>query len=247
MKQIINISLGPEGEDYQLETEFLGKKFFIQRFGTDNDLRHAEDLLLKWNKKADVLCVSGIQYPSTFGSKGVTDSKTKELLELCNRLQTLVTTGETLYRVSQEWSLRHIQFQLGNNYFTNANVLFFSGMTSSTIATIMSEYTDNMVFADPILENGIPKLLYSMNELKRYAQKAHGLLKMVPVGKLIAKKKQIHSLNVDLIKKAVQKANILVIPHQGFYKYLEDFSGEDLAGKSVITTTVYDDRVDLLT
>ncbi|OQY07928.1 MAG: dehydrogenase [Desulfobacteraceae bacterium 4572_123] len=247
MKRIINISLGPENEDYQLETEFSGKKFFIQRFGTDNDLRHAEDLLLKWNKKADVLCVSGIQYPSTFGNQGVTDSTTRDLLKLCDRVQTLVTTGETLYRVSQEWSLRHIQFQLGNNYFTNANVFFFSGMTSSTIATVMSEYTDNMVFADPILENGIPKLLCSINELKHYAQKARSLLKMIPVGKLIARKKQIHSLNIDIIKKAVKKADILIIPHHGFYEYLEDFSGEDLAGKTVITTTAYDNRVDLLT
>jgi len=136
---------------------------------------------------------------------------------------------------------------MGNNYFTNANVLFFSGMTSSTIASVMSEYTDNMVFADPVLENSIPKLLYSMKELKLYAQKAHGVLKMVPVGKLVAKKKQIQSLNDYQMKKAVQKADILVIPHHGFYEYLEPFCGEDLAGKTVITTTAYDDRVDLLT
>ncbi len=113
MKQIINISLGPESEDYQLETEFHGQKFFIQRFGTGNDLTKAEDLLLKWNKRADVLCISGIKYPSAMGRKGITDQKTQELLDLSDRLQTLVTTGETLYRVSQEWSIRNIQFQLG--------------------------------------------------------------------------------------------------------------------------------------
>jgi predicted amino acid dehydrogenase len=247
LKQIINISLGPENENYQIETQFSGKKFSIQRFGTDNDLELAEDLLLKWNKKADVLCVSGIKYPSTFGKTEVTDPATKALLDMCQRLQTLVATGETLYRVSQEWSLRHIQFQLGNSYFTNARVLFFSGMTSSTIASVMSEFTDNMVFADPVLEDGIPKLLNSMKELKLYAQKAHGFLQKVPMGKLVAKKKQIQSMNMALIKKAVKNANILVVPHQGFYEYLEVFSGQELAGKIVITTTAYDDRIEFLT
>ncbi len=247
MKQIINISLGPENEDYQIKTQFSGKKFSIKRFGTDNNLEHAEDLLLKWNKKADVLCISGIKYPSTFGKGDVTDRKTRGLLDLCQRLQTLVATGETLYRVSQEWSLRHIQFQLGDSYFTNARVFFFSGMTSSTIASVMSEYTDNMVFADPILEDGIPKLLKSMNELKLYAQKAHGFLKKIPVGRLVSKKKQVISLNTSLIKKAVEKATVLVVPHENFFEYLEIFSGQELAGKTIITTTAYDDRVEFLT
>lgn len=247
MKQIINISLGPASEDYQFETEFSGKRFSIKRFGTDNDLTHAEDLLLKWNKNADVLCVSGINYPSTIGKKGVVGGKTKALLDLCRRLQTLVTTGETLYRVSQEWSLRHIQFQMGDNYFTNANVLFFSGMISSTIAAIMSEFTDNMVFADAIFENDVPKMLYSRKELEKYARNAHGLLQKVPVGKLIAKKKQVRDLNAHLIEKAVEKANILVIPHHGFDEYLEGIADEQLAGKTVITTTAYDDRIERLT
>ncbi len=247
MKQIINISLGPKSENYHLKTEFFGKKFFIQRFGTDHDLKKAEDLLLKWNKKADVLCISGIQYPSTFGKGSITDSKTIDLLKLCDRLQTLVATGETLYRVSQEWSLRHIQFQMGDNYFTNARVFFFSGMISSTIASVMSEFTDNLVFADAVLENNIPKLLTSLNELKLYAGKTHSVLNKMPIGQFISKQKYIKSINTGLIKKSVQKAHILVVPHEKFYEYLEIFSGDELAGKTIITSTAYDERVEYLT
>lgn len=247
MKKIINISLGPQSEDYELETEFNGQAFSVQRLGTDEDLTLAEDLLLKWNKKADVLCVSGIKYPSALGTKGVTHQKTRELLDLCERLHTVVTTGETLYKVSQEWSIRNIQFQLGNNYFDNANVLFFSGLANATLARVMSEYTDNLMFADPIIEDNLPKMLNSMNELSLYAEKAQGLLKKIPVGRIVSRKKQVKNLNHYLLKKAVKKANILVIPHEGFYEYIEDFSGDDLEGKVVITTTAYDDRTDLLT
>ncbi len=244
MKKIINISLGPEVEDYQLEAEFSGQTFSIQRFGTDEDLTKAEDLLLKWNKRADVLCVSGIQYPSAMG---VPHKKSEELLALCDRLHTLVTTGETLHRVSQEWSIRNIQFQLGNNYFTNANVLFLSGMENATLARVMSEYTDNLMFADPVIANNIPKMLHSMKELEFYAGKPNKFLNCVPVGKIAAPKKQIRALNRYQIARAVKKANIIVIPHVGFYDYLDACMEEDLDGKTIITATAYDDRVDLLT
>lgn len=247
MKKIINISLGPEIEDYQIETEFNGQMFSIQRFGTSEDLIKAEDLLLKRNKRADVICISGIKYPSTMGTQGITHKKTRELLELCERLHTVVTTGETLYKVGQEWSIRNIQFSLGNSYFTNANVLFFSGLSNSTLAQVMSEYTDNLMFADPVIENNLPKLLTSMKELEFYADKAHDFLKKIPLGKMIPSRTKIKSLNTYQLQQAIKKANVLVIPHKGFYEYLDKCMDQDLDGKIVITNTAYDDRVDLLT
>jgi len=246
VKKIINISLGLESEDYHLETEFNGQPFSIQRFGTGEDLTKAEDLLLKWNKLADVICISGIKYPQKFGSKGLTANKTKTFLELCDRLHTVVTTGETLNSVSQGWSIRNIQFLQGN-YFTNANVFFFSGMENATLARVMSEYTDNLMFADPVIEDHIPKILNSIKELEFYAGKAQGFLKQVPLGKIALPKKQIKALNNYLVNSAIEKANILVIPHEGFYEYLDSCTGEILEGKTVITTTAFPDRVDLLT
>jgi predicted amino acid dehydrogenase len=247
VKKIINISLGPASEDYHIETEFKGQQFSIQRFGTGEDLTRAEDLLLKWNKRANVICISGIKYPPALGTKGVTHKKTKELLQLCERLHTVVTTGETLNRVSQEWSIRNIQFQQGNNYFINANVLFLSGMANATLARVMSEYTDNLMFADPIIENNIPQILTSLKALEFYADKAKGFLKQIPLGKIASSKKQIQALNRFQLNRAIKKANILVIPHEGFYGYLDECMGDQLEGKTIITATAYPDRVDLLT
>jgi predicted amino acid dehydrogenase len=247
VKKIINISLGPASEDYDLETQFKGQAFSIQRFGTGEDLTRAENLLLKWNKRADVICISGIKYPPALGTKGVTHKKTKELLELCERLHTVVTTGETLNRVSQEWSIRNIQFAQGNNYFTNANVLFLSGMANATLAKVMSEYTDNLMFADPIIENQIPKILTSLKALEFYVDRAKGFLKQLPLGKMASSKKQIKALNTFQLNRAIKKANIIVIPHEGFYGYLDACMGDLLEGKTVITSTAYPDRVDLLT
>ncbi len=247
MKKIINISLGPESENYQTETEFMGKKFFIQRFGTDGDLNKAEDFLLQWNKEADVLCISGIEYPAGPGRrKGIKHKKTKELLELCDRLRMPVATGETLNRVSQEWSIRNIQFQQGNNFFNNANVLFFSGTENQTLARVMSEYTDNLMFADPLIKDNIPKILHSLKELEAYAGKTRGMLSIIPIKKLASSAKRIRALYSYQMEKALEKANILVIPHKGFYDYLDMCMGQQLEGKIIITDTAYPERVDLL-
>ncbi|HCY83972.1 MAG TPA: dehydrogenase [Desulfobacteraceae bacterium] len=245
MKKIVNISLGPVSEDYDLTAEFSGQMFSIQRFGTDEDMTKAEDLLLKWNKRADVLCISGIEYPSALGSRGVLHKKTRELLALCDRLHTVVTTGETLHQVSQAWSIRNIQFSQ-DNYFTNANVLFMSGVANATLARVMAEYTDNMMFADPVVESQVPAVLGSLKELEFYAGRPKKLLKMLPVGKIFPMKKPARAANRYLLRHAVKKANILVIPHLGFYEYLDLCMEEELAGKTVITATAYEDRVDLL-
>jgi hypothetical protein len=116
-----------------------------------------------------------------------------------------------------------------------------------TLARVMSEYTDNLMFADPIIENNLPKVFHSLKDLQLYADKAYDFLKKVPLGKITSRKKQIRELNDYQLKKAIKKANILVIPHEGFYDYIDDFTGDDLEGKTVITTTAYDDRIDLLT
>jgi len=58
-----------------------------------------------------------------------------------------VTLGSALRDVSFEWSLRYIEYKFGN-YFDEARVLFLSGMSNYRIARVMSEFTDNLTFAD---------------------------------------------------------------------------------------------------
>jgi hypothetical protein len=48
------------------------------------------------------------------------------------------------------------------------------------------------------------------------------------------------------LSKAMQKATIIVVPHHNFYEYLKDTSIEELGGKTIITSTAYDDRVEFL-
>ena len=243
MKQIINISLGPGNDDYELKVDFQGQKFAIQRIGVDGDLDRASELMLTWNKQADAIGLSGIQFPYTIGARKMPDRKTARLLKEARQLSTPVTVGSLLRDVSHEWALRHTHFIFGGNYFTNARVLFFSGMANSKIARVMQEYTPNLQFADPLLEEGIPRLMSSYNELELYASRLKGALKLIPGRRTVTGVGPVKQAGDYLLRRAVEKAQVLVVPYYGFYRYLEQFSADELRGKIVITTTAYADRV----
>jgi len=245
VKQIVSISLGPKSGDYEFDTEFLRQDFNIKRFGTDGDMDKAVELLLKWEKKADAIGLGSMKFPYAVGSRSPVEKHTEKLDMLSSRIQTPVTMGSALRNVAHEWSLRHIEFEFGD-YFNNARVLFLSGMSNYQIAKVMSEFTDNLIFADPVLKNGISKFLTSLKDLDMYAGGVHEVLKLVPSKSLSASVTPIRKWNEYIMRKAMQKAQIIVVPYYGFYRYLENSTLEELGGKTIITSSAYDDRIGFL-
>jgi len=246
LKEIVSISLGPSDRDYEFETEFLGQDFHIRRIGTDGNLEKATDLLADWDKDADVMGLGHIKFPYEIGMESGKQKHARKLRAMTSRIRTPVVTGESLRKVGYEWSLRHIQFKFGGNYFNNARVLFLSGLVNYSMAKAMSEYTENLTFADPILENGISKFLNSLKEVEKYAGRIHEVLKWVPSKRISSSVVPLKVWNEYIMRKAMQKASIVVVPYYGFYEYLERYTLEELGGKIIITATAYDDRVQFL-
>ncbi len=245
MKQVVSISLGPKTADYELETEFLGHDFSIRRFGTDGDLERMMELLLQWDGKADAIGLGSMRFPNAIGPKYVLERRAEKIRLLSDRVNTPVTMGSALRNVVHEWSIRHVEFVFGK-YFDNARVLFFSGLANHKIARVMSEFTENLIFADPVLENGISKFITSVKDLELYASGVHEILKWVPSKKFSANFMPARLWNIHLIKKAMQQAQVIVAPHYDFYRYLEHATLDELGGKIIITSCAYDDRVTFL-
>jgi len=83
----------------------------------------------------------------------------------------------------------------------------------------------------------------SLNELELYARRFKGALKWLPGSSLFTAAGPVKNTAAYLLRQAVQKAQVLVVPYYGFYRYLENLSADDLRGKTIITTTAYADRV----
>jgi predicted amino acid dehydrogenase len=246
MKTIVNISLGPSKDDYDFNPRFMGMDFRVIRLGTDGSIDIAADLLQEWDSRADVIGLGSIQFPFTIGNKNNTEEQTKTLYQLGSKLSTPFTTGDSLRSVGHEWTIRHLQYTFGNNFFNNSRVVFFSGMINSSTAGAISEYTPNLKFCDPILEHGIPKFLKSIDDLKLYANELHSVLKWVPSRQFSDLAMPLRAYNDFIIQKAIQLANIIVVPYYNFHQYLKNCGLKELAGKTVITATAYDDRIKFL-
>ncbi|MBW2592710.1 MAG: dehydrogenase [Deltaproteobacteria bacterium] len=245
MKQIVSISLGDGKDNYEFETEFLGQDFNIKRLGVGGDMEKAARLVLEWDKKADAIGIGNIKFPYGIGPRYLIRKHDDKIKSLEKRIQTPVTSGNALRDVSFEWALRFVDHKFGN-YFKNSRVLFLSGMINYKIAGVMAEYTDNLTFADPVLENGISKFIHSIKGLETYAHGSNEILQWLPTKRLTSSVVPLKTWNDYILRKAMQKATIIVVPFYNFYEYLKNTTLEELGGKTIITSTAYDDRIEFL-
>ena len=234
MKKVVSISLGKSDQDYEFTTQFMGQEVNVKRFGADGNVDRAVELLKHWENHADAIGLGMVKDHYAVGSRRFEEAETTRMSRVVNRVP--VTTGARLRGILQEWAVRHVQISLGN-FFNNANILFFSGMTNFKLAAVLSEYTQNLQFADPLLQLGVPKLLTSLGALELYANGSHYVSNWVPSGVLAAG--PLKDWTRYLMRKAMQKASVIVAQVQD----LDDYSIEEFAGKTIITSSVNDERI----
>ena len=233
-KTVVGISLGADDQDFAFDARLLRQRLNVRRLGTNGSTAKALKLLKHWGQTADAIGIGVVKDSYTVGSTRFVEKDSVRLKSAVTRIP--VTTGGRLSDILQEWALRHVQLKLGD-YFNNAKVLFFSGRTNYKLALAMSEYTGNLEFADPLLQLGVPKLLTSLDTLELYTSGAHYVLDWTP-DRLMASAPVKEWTNF-VLRRALRDATVVVAPvHE-----LDDFGAEELAGKTIITSTVNDKRI----
>ncbi|MEY3446096.1 MAG: hypothetical protein RIR45_851 [Pseudomonadota bacterium] len=235
MKTVVSISLGSSDQDFAFEGNFMGQNMRVQRIGADGNTAKAVKLLKHWQTHASVLGLGVVKDSYNVGSRRYIAADSARMTEVVNRIP--VTTGGRLSDILQEWALRHVQVKLGS-YFNNARTLFFSGQTNYKLAQCMLEYSQNLQFADPLLQMGVPKLLTSLSALELYASGAHYVSEWAPPAVMASA--PVKEWTHFVLRRAMQKATVIVAPvHE-----LDDFGLQELAGKTIITSSVNGERVD---
>ncbi|MFO1323250.1 MAG: dehydrogenase [Burkholderiales bacterium] len=234
MKRVVGISLGAGDQDFEFAARFMGRPMRVARIGTNGSTAKAVKLLRHWERHADAIGVGVVKDSYTVGDRSFVDKDSQRLTGAVTRVP--VTTGGRLSDILQEWALRHVQNKLGN-YFNNAIVLFFSGRTNYKLAQTMAEYTPNLLFADPLLQLGVPKLLTSRDTLSLYASGAQYVLEWTPE-RLMASA-PVKEWTHFVLRRAMRDATVVVAPvHE-----LDGFGAEELSGKTIVTSTVNDRRI----
>lgn len=243
MKTVVSVSQGSADFDYETETEFLGQRFRVIRLGTDGDLDRAESLLDSVRDQADAIGLSLVHDHYQVGKEQLRHPDT-ERLEACVPDKP-VTTGAGLRGILQEWAIRHTQSEL-SHFFDNARVLFLNGQAGYRIAKAVSEHTDNLMFADPYMDLGLPRLLTSLGQLETYTGLTAPILYRPRVIATLRslRRSPLYRLGEGLVEgslnHAVENSHVIVAGMSD----LAGFSQKLLDGKTIVTSRVTEAALD---
>jgi predicted amino acid dehydrogenase len=233
---IVNVSLAGAERDYDEHVTFLDRDFRLVRIGTDGDVAAAEQLARTWSAKATALAVTGIREARAAGLYDGDLDAVERVMRAAERVP--VTDGHDLRDVLQEWAIRHVQTEMPG-FFDNARTVVLGGLNHDRVTRILREFTPNVEFADPLLRLGIPSVLEQKPVLGLAAN-----VGMWPVRRLPrAVKAQINApgqgISHALARKAARDADLVVTT----YEELTGFGLEDLAGKTLVTSSISEERL----
>ncbi|MDQ1250781.1 MAG: hypothetical protein QG597_5161 [Actinomycetota bacterium] len=236
---IVNISLAASDRDYDESVTFLEQDFRLVRVGTDGDVPAAEALVREWAESASAIAVTGIREARAAGMYDGELAAVERVRQATDKVP--MSDGHPLRDVLQEWAIRHVANEMPG-YFTNARVLVLGGLNHARTTRILREYTDNLDFADPLLRLDIPSKLHANVMLGLVAD-----ISMWPLRKLpAALKSQVKApgarLSSTLARRASHDSDVVVAT----YEELMAFGLEDLTGKTVVTSSISDERLAVL-
>ncbi len=233
---IVHVSLTGSERDYTKDVTFLQHDFRIMRMGTNGDVAAAEALVRKWAHEAAAIAVTGIREAR---AAGLYDGEL-EAIERVKRATTAVpvTDGHALRDVLQEWAIRHVQTEMPG-FFNNARTVVLGGVNHDRTTRILREFTQNLEFADPLLRLDLPAKLDSIPVLGLAADVGLWPIRRLPgqvKSRLNAPGQRISNA---MARKAARNCDVVVAT----YDELTSFGLEDLAGKTVVTSAISDDRL----
>jgi predicted amino acid dehydrogenase len=233
---VVNISLTGAERDYDEHVRFLDRDFRLLRLGTGGDVPAAAALAAKWSADADALAVTGARDARAAGLFDGDLHATGVVMAASHDVP--VTDGRVLRDVLQEWAIREVQARMPG-YFTNARTVVLGGLNHARTTRVLREFTENIEFADPLLRLGLPEKLDALPPLAA----------LVRVGRWpMSKLPRLLRNEVDgpgrwashaLARRAARDADVVVAT----YDELTGFGLEDLAGKTLVTTAVSEERL----
>ncbi|MBK9100070.1 MAG: dehydrogenase [Austwickia sp.] len=235
---VVNVSLAGSELDYDERVTFLGRSFRIVRVGTKGRTQDAIRLVREWLPKAEAFAVTGLREAQAAGLIGEGDDGALDKIKEA-AAGVPVTDGKHMADVLQEWAIRHVHNEMPG-FFSNARTVVLGAHSyHARTVHVLREHTQNIEFADPHERLDIPSVLKANPALNKAVELGLLPYKLVP-GKV---KHQIEAptywASHALARRAARDCDILVAT----YPELTGFGLEDLAGKTLVSNAVSEDRL----
>ena len=233
---IVNISLADSERDFDEAVTFLEHDFRLVRVGTDGDVKAAEELVREWDGVASAIAVTGIREAR---AAGLYDGELAAIERVMRAATSSpVVDGHALRDVLQEWAIRTLQTDLPG-FFNNARTVVLGGVNHARTTRILREYTDNLEFADPLLRLDLPARLDSNAALGLAADVGMWPIRQLPAAVKSQIKAPGQGVSHALARRAARDCDVVVAT----YDELIGFGLEDLAGKTLVSSAISDERL----
>lgn len=236
-RTILNVSLTGADRDYDERVTFAGQRFRLVRLGTDGDVDAAAGLVRAWAGRVDAIAVTGIHEARATGLYDGDLEAVDRVLRATTAVP--VTDGHALRDVLQEWAVRRVHTELPG-YFTNARVVVLGGSNHARTTRALREFTPNLQFADPLLRLDLPGIVDAAPLLGPAADAALWPVRHLPHGVAEQLAAPAERVSHALARRAARDCDVVVAT----YDELVGFGLEDLAGKTVLTSAVSQERLD---
>lgn len=233
---VANVSLtGPE-RDYDEIVTFLDHTFRLVRVGTSGDVDAASALVSSWATRADAIAVTGAREARAVGLYDGELDAIDSIRQATTEVP--VTDGHALGEVLQEWAIRHLQAEKPG-YLSNARTVVLGGLNHARTTRLIRQFTDNIEFADPLLRFDLPAKVAGNPVLGMAVDAALWPTALLP--SMVKSRIQAPGAKVStaLARKASRDADVVVAT----YDELVAFGLEDLAGKTLISSAISDERL----
>lgn len=168
MKRIISISLGLAGRDYQLTTTVLGQHIEIRRFGTSGDVARAAELFAAHDGTVDLFSLGGMQPIFRVGKARYMHREAMRVAAAARR--TPLIDGGIFRATLERWAIKRAADR-APDLFRHRRVLVLSGIERYPLVQVLSGYTPELRFADPLVYTTLPfaPLPRTLDQLDLYA------------------------------------------------------------------------------
>jgi predicted amino acid dehydrogenase len=233
---VIDVSLADAAGDYDEQVTFLRRPFRIVRIGTGGDVDAAEELVRDWAEQADAIALTGAEEARALGWFDGSPDRVARVKAATDAVP--VVDGRALHDVLQEWAIRRTNSEMPG-YFTNARTVVLGGTNHDRTTRVLREFTPNLEFADPQLRFDLPARLDANPVLGLAARAAALPAHLVPGSLRTRLRAPVEQASHALARQAARDCDLVVAS----YEELTGFGLEDLAGKTLITSAISDERL----
>lgn len=236
---VVNVTFQSDEQDYDRRVTLGGHRFRLVRVGANGDAEHVEALVQQWSKTADAIALSGVREAQAAGLFTGPVEVLQRIKEATTRVP--VRDDSLLADILQEWAIRRIEAEMPG-YFSNARVVVVGSTTRERTVAVLHEFTDNIVFDEPDHPLALPGRFTTNPVTAAAADLGERVWSQIPgfVKEHITGPAGWFTDKVAHL--AARDADVII----GSFSELMRFDLPPLAGKAVITSTVSDERLDVL-